>query len=136
MPVAAESAVVRLCGWSAASTTAGLGLLVGADRVVTCAHVVNAALGRGLLEQDRPDGPVLVEFPLLPAMPVRLARVVAWAPPRGWDGGDVAGLALSESAPAGAVPVQLAAAPRECCCERSGTPVVQPGTTGCGWMRS
>lgn len=111
---AAEAAIVRLCGWGAGRPTAGLGLLVGADRVVTCAHVVNAALGRGLLEQGRPGESdlVQVEFPLLPATPVRLARVVAWAAPRGRDGGgDVAGLVLSEAAPDGAVPARFTAAP-------------------------
>lgn len=107
---ATESAVVRLCGWGAGRPTAGLGLLVGADQVVTCAHVVNAAMGRGLLEQERPDGSVLVqvEFPLLPTMPVRLARVVAWTAPRGRAGGDdIAGLVLSEPAPSGAEPAGL-----------------------------
>jgi len=108
----AEAAIVRLCGLGRGRPTAGLGLLVGADQVVTCAHVVNAALGRGLLEQGRPDESVLVqvEFPLLPATPVRLARVVAWTAPRGRDGGgDIAGLVLAEVAPAGAVPARFTA---------------------------
>ena len=110
---AAEAAIVRLVGWSAGRPTAGLGLLMGSGRVVTCAHVVNAALGRGPREQEQPGelDLVQVEFPLLPARPVRLARVVAWVPPPGRDGGgDVAGLEFSEAAPAGAVPARFAAA--------------------------
>src|ERR1700722_9919682 len=84
--------------------TAGLGLLVGARQVVTCAHVINTALGRTPGEQSIPGANdiVQVEFPLLPGAPVRDARVVAWQPPGGMDGaGDVAGLELlAEDAPA------------------------------------
>ena len=111
---AAEAAVVRLCAWSPDRPTAGLGLLVDSSRVVTCAHVVNAALGRGLLKQEQPGESdyVQVDFPFLSATPVRLARVVAWVPPPGGGGGgdgDVAGLELSEAAPAGAAPARFAA---------------------------
>ena len=96
--------------------TAGLGLLVGIEQVVTCAHVVNAALGRGLREQVPPGESdlVQVEFPLLPETPVRLARVVTWVPPPSRaGGGDVAGLVLSEVAPGGAAPARFAAAAPE-----------------------
>src|SRR5215469_4199542 len=113
---AAEAAIVRLPAWTAGRPTAGLGLLVGADRVVTCAHVVNAALGRGQREQGRPGEAdlVQVEFPLLPQTPVRLARVVKWMPPPSRaGGGDVAGLVLTEVAPGGAWPARFAAAAPE-----------------------
>ena len=113
MRVAAyESAVVRLCGWDAGRPLAGLGLLIDTDRVVTCAHVVNAALGRSLREQGPPGESdlVQVEFPLLPRTPVRLARVVTWvSPPSRVAGGDVAGLVLTEAAPDGAAPARFAA---------------------------
>ena len=108
-----EAAIVRLRGWAAGRPTAGLGLLVGPREVVTCAHVANTALGRGQREQAPPGESdlVQVEFPLLPETPVRLARVVAWVPPPGQvGGGDVAGLVLSEVAPAEAVPARFAAA--------------------------
>ena len=39
-----ETAVVRLV--TGAGATAGLGVLVGRNAVVTCAHVVNTVLGR------------------------------------------------------------------------------------------
>jgi WD40 repeat protein len=84
--------------------------------VVTCAHVVNTALGRQQRDQAPPDpsGRVQVEFPLLPDT-VRRARVVAWAPPpgSGAGGGDVAGLELTEKAPDGTAPARLAAAEPE-----------------------
>ena len=109
-----ERAIVRLRGWAASRPTAGLGLLAGAGQLVTCAHVVNSALGRGLREQAQPGESdlVQVEFPLLPETPVRLARVVTWVPPprSGAGGGDVAGLVLTEVAPGGAAPARFALA--------------------------
>jgi WD40 repeat protein len=107
-----EAATVRVRCWrDGRPTTAGLGLLIGAGQVVTCAHVVNMALGRRQDEQAAPGGSdvVQVEFPLLPGAPVRDARVVAWRAPGGVraGGGDVAGLALTEDAPTGAVPARF-----------------------------
>jgi Trypsin-like peptidase domain len=106
-----ETAVVRIVGWAAHRPTAGLGVLVAGRAVVTCAHVVNTALGRDQREQAQPEATVQVEFPLLPRAPVRTARVACWAPPSlvGAGGGDVAGLALNEDAPTGAAPARLAA---------------------------
>jgi WD40 repeat protein len=77
---------------------------------------VNAAMGRGLREQAQPGESdlVQVEFPLLPETPVRLARVVKWMPPHSRaEGGDVAGLMLTEVAPVGAWPARFAAAAPE-----------------------
>jgi WD40 repeat protein len=111
-----ETAIVRLYSWAATRPTAGLGLLVGTSQLVTCAHVVNSALGRALHEQAQPGESdlVQVEFPQLPEMPVRQAQVVSWVPPpiRG-GGGDVAGLVLTEDAPSGAAPARFGAAVRE-----------------------
>ena len=107
-----ETAVVRVRRWAPGGPTAGLGLLVNPGQVVTCAHVVNTALGRKQVEREAPGETdvVQVEFPLLQGTPVRDARVVAWVPPpaSGSVGGDVAGLALTEDAPADAVPARFA----------------------------
>ena len=107
-----ETAIARVRRWAAGRPTAGLDLLVGPRQVVTCAHVVNVALGRGEREQAPPNGSdlVQVEFPLLPGAPVREARIVAWVPPpgSGTGGGDVAGLELTEEAPAGATSARFA----------------------------
>jgi hypothetical protein len=46
-----ERAIVRLYGAGAGRPTASLGLLVGRQQFVTCAHVVNTALGRSRREQ-------------------------------------------------------------------------------------
>jgi hypothetical protein len=90
-------------------------VLVDDEHVATCAHVINAALGRELSSALSPVGEVIrLEFPLIAqlaaAPPERHARVDSWAPPgTAFDGVDVAGLTLvSESRPTGAVPMPLA----------------------------
>ncbi len=88
---------------------AGVGALVSERHVVTCAHVVNAALGRNARQQEQPTGPVQLDFPLLDA-PMMIATVERWLPPprEGAAGDDIAGLVLAERAPAGAVAARLA----------------------------
>lgn len=91
----------------------GGGVLLGDSDVITCAHVVNAALGRPLRSQDRPTEPVSVRFPLTDgslATSVLRAVVTGWLPPaeQGTDGPDLARLRLTESpVPYGARPGQL-----------------------------
>ncbi|MEU6665752.1 trypsin-like peptidase domain-containing protein [Streptomyces sp. NPDC046727] len=72
---------------------AGAGFVLGPDTVLTCAHVVNAALGRDMLDA-RPPG--VVEVPVeVPDAESRYdsrrypARVAHWIPPRAPDGGAV-----------------------------------------------
>ena len=100
--------VVRVFGPD--GTIAGVGALVGERRIVTCAHVVNAALGLHPLAQERPDGVVSVDFPLAaPDGDPLIATVVAWVPPPrpGAAGDDVAGLLLTDDPPAGTAPAKL-----------------------------
>ncbi|GHC84266.1 AAA family ATPase [Streptomyces flavofungini] len=111
--VASGAAVVRFR--SAGGGVVGHGVLVDEEHVVTCAHVVNAALGRPPRDADDARGQVVrLEFPLLVQLgalaPERRARVDVWeAPGTAWDGLDVAGLTLvGEDRPMGAVPVPLA----------------------------
>lgn len=91
----------------------GVGFLAGKQRVLTCAHVVNAALGIDQRNQDRPKKALFVEFTLIKQGLVRKAKVVEWVPPPGEgvtpDGAfDVAGLELTEAAPRAAKPVRFA----------------------------
>jgi Trypsin-like peptidase domain/WD domain, G-beta repeat len=86
---------------SGSVTPAGVGFVVGDRHIVTCAHVVNTALGREQKSQDKPGAAdqIRVEFPMLgdaEGAPSRTCRVRAWAPPplSGLSGGDVAGLDL------------------------------------------
>ncbi|WP_058043805.1 trypsin-like peptidase domain-containing protein [Streptomyces roseifaciens] len=75
---------------------AGGGLLLSADTMVTCAHVVNTALGRDKRAQDRPLGPVTVSFPLAAARPSSRATVRedGWCPIAADGSGDIAVLEL------------------------------------------
>jgi WD40 repeat protein len=98
----------------------GTGFLVDESHLVTCAHVVNAALGRDDRRQDDPglDVRVPVDFPILgdaEGAPVRHCRVVRWLPPplSGAAGDDIAGLAVvGEDLPVPAGPARLPEDPR------------------------
>ncbi|MEV4996957.1 S1 family peptidase [Streptomyces niveus] len=84
---------------------AGVGFLVGGRQLISCAHVINTALGRGPRVQERPpaDEVIRVQFPLLEGeqTTIRTARLASWSPPPagGVFGGDVAGLLLDKAPP-------------------------------------
>jgi WD40 repeat protein/V8-like Glu-specific endopeptidase/energy-coupling factor transporter ATP-binding protein EcfA2 len=59
----------------------GTGCLVFRRSILTCAHVVNAALGEEPDAAARPDGPVTVNLPFLNKTGLK-ARVVVWYPMR------------------------------------------------------
>jgi len=90
--------VVRVL--TASSGTVGVGVLLDSKHLITCAHVVNAALGREKRSQPQPTGADLVDLELaLPGpKPSRMlkARVVKWLPPllRGLSSNDLAGLEI------------------------------------------
>ncbi|WP_330461129.1 trypsin-like peptidase domain-containing protein [Streptomyces sp. NBC_00820] len=68
---------------------AGAGFLLAPDTVLTCAHVVNAALGRAPFESRAPG---VVEVPVemraeRAGRQGRVARVAHWIPPRAQNGG-------------------------------------------------
>jgi WD40 repeat protein len=99
----------------------GVGFVVGDRHIVTCAHVVNTALGLAKQRQEKPGSPhrVRVEFLLLAdsnLSPIRNCRVVEWLPPppegvrphEGGSGGDIAVLLTGEDLPGGAEPARLA----------------------------
>ncbi|MQY10615.1 hypothetical protein SRB5_07260 [Streptomyces sp. RB5] len=68
----------------------GAGFVLGPDTVLTCAHVVNAALGRDMLEPGSPGGADLAVQIHHGAGSRRCdARVAHWIPPRDRDGGPV-----------------------------------------------
>src|ERR1022692_2792268 len=109
-----DAFVVRILGRN--GKPVGVGALVGERHIVTCAHVVNAALAIDVRTQAQPTDFVLVDFPLLnnPAevesSPPRQATIQRWLPRarEGVAGDDFAGLVLDEAAPAGATPALLA----------------------------
>ncbi len=102
----------------------GVGALVGSHEVLTCAHVVNAALGLDARAQHQPDGAVLLDFPLVPNLSASQhpttysARVTKWLPPPrdGAAGDDIAGLVLTHGPPPGAVPARMTVNPPSAGC--------------------
>ncbi|MEU4176720.1 trypsin-like peptidase domain-containing protein [Streptomyces sp. NPDC026589] len=95
------------------SRAAGGAVLLSARRILTCAHVVNDALGRELLSPEHPghDGAFAVSFRGADAAAgVGTGRVSLWLPPQRragspvW-GGDLAVLDLDEPAPDWSRPV-------------------------------
>ncbi|HUN36123.1 MAG TPA: pentapeptide repeat-containing protein [Trebonia sp.] len=103
-----DRCVVRVLGPD--GSPVGAGVLIGGRRIVTCAHVVNAALGLDQRAQDRPVGQVSVDFPALSPGQARPARIAAWVPPprQNAAGDDVAGLELTVPPPPGTAPARLA----------------------------
>jgi hypothetical protein len=95
---------------------AGLAFVVDQEHMLTCAHVVNTALGRPLREASPPPPGVelTLEFEFggtgdAPA--TATARIVDWWPPRGtFDHYDVARLRLCGPLPEGVTPLRLAPA--------------------------
>jgi diguanylate cyclase (GGDEF)-like protein/PAS domain S-box-containing protein len=109
---AAPEFLVRFPAPSSGQGSVGAGFVVSDHHVLTCAHVVNAALGRGQLDQERPsaDDVLLLRLPLR-GDAIRQARVVEWLPPpsRGIAGGDIAGLEIiGEPLPANLMAARLA----------------------------
>ena len=114
--VSPDAFVVRILRVGGRPTAAGIGALVGPREVVTCAHVINAALGLSVRAQEQPTEIVELDFPLLrisPGVPGsvrRRAAVVRWFPPprEGAAGDDLACLELvDEPAPEEARPARL-----------------------------
>ena len=88
------------------SVVGGGVLLWGSFLVLTCAHVVNVALGLRPRAADAPfDRPVQVDFPLQGTKRIP-ARIVAWSPPGELGTGDVAILRL-DARPDDVAPMKL-----------------------------
>jgi len=68
---------------SGTSEFCGMGMAIGRDRVLTCAHVVNLAIGRELRDDSRPrkDQQVNVRFPIPGGHYGHKAIVEKWSPP-------------------------------------------------------
>ncbi|WP_034088893.1 WD40 repeat domain-containing protein [Streptacidiphilus albus] len=90
-------------------TVVGVGALIGEREVVTCAHVINAALERDPRDQDVPADIIELSFPLIANAMRRQARIIRWFPPTpsGVAGDDLAVLQLIDALPRGAAPVSI-----------------------------
>lgn len=96
-PRGAVDGIVRIA--NAEGRHVGMGILIEGDRVLTCAHVVNLAIGRTKIEASPPpeNASVSVSFPFAGSA-TQKGRVIAWSPP---DLGnpDAALIALNRPAP-------------------------------------
>src|SRR3954466_7312180 len=97
IPLRAGAAVARLR--SAQGAVVGAGFLVGDRRLVTCAHVVQSALGRSDAMRPGDEEFVNVDFPLAAPGTARRARGEAWPPAQPDDSGDVAVLSILDPMP-------------------------------------
>jgi len=104
-----RSAIARI--YNKNGKVAGAGFLVSQFHLLTCAHVVTAALGITTNTQDSPTEIIEVDFPLIaPGQKVK-AKVVFWQPVNpGQSKEDIAGLQIEETLPTGVSPVQLVTA--------------------------
>lgn len=110
-PIVPDASIVRILGTD--GIPVGVGVLVGDRRVLTCAHVVNVALGRPARDQSLPSALLSLDLPLSPGgvtgRPLS-AKVTRWLPPpmEGVAGDDIAGLDLMDEPPASATIARLA----------------------------
>jgi len=102
---------------SANGTFAGTGFVAAPGLILTCAHVVNTALGRRENAAERPDEKALVEVWFEAAPGARIVATVdtnpdAWSEPpfERARGADICVLRLREQAPDGVVAAECAAA--------------------------
>ncbi len=108
-----ESALVRILrAEGELRRPVGAGFLVSPQHIVTCAHVVNCALGRGQNSTDRPDTPIFVDFPLLNTRTLVQADVLHWHPVKANASvGDISDIAVLELQPDIPLPIDLQPAP-------------------------
>jgi WD40 repeat protein len=94
-----QQAIARVRG-SATASVAGTAFLISERHVMTCAHVVNVALGRAWEATDPPAAEVTVQvdFPFARRDTALTATVVEWRPPGDGGAADIAVLELDREA--------------------------------------
>ncbi len=91
----------------------GAGFLVSDKYILTCAHVVNAALGKQLDAPDEPNQEVCLDFPLVASGKILRGRVACWIPVQPSSsispetGADIALLELESPLQQGTKPIRL-----------------------------
>ena len=86
----------------------GAGFFVSDRHIVTCAHVVNAALGRGHYEARKPVDSVWLDFPLADDLAAISGLVCCWhTAVRDSRKGDIAVLELTDEPPAATAPADV-----------------------------
>ena len=106
-----RSAITRIR--QANQRVVGAGFLVSDKHILTCAHVVNAALSRPLNAPDEPSQEVCLDFPLVASGKILRGRVVRWIPVQPSasispeTGADIALLELEITPPEESQPIRL-----------------------------
>src|SRR6266568_1869599 len=109
MPTEHEASIIRF--FTTEGLVVGTGFLVSEDTVLTCAHVVAAALWmpEGECPPDKPAAEIRLDFPLVAPNSVRTAHVLDWHPIQPNGGGDIAVLRLDDRPPEGIKMARLVA---------------------------
>lgn len=101
-----KSAIARI--YNKNSKVIGAGFLVSQYHLLTCAHVVTAALGIPTNTQTSPDATIELDFPLIAPGKKVTAKVIFWQPVNpGQSKEDIAGLQIDETLPVEISPVKL-----------------------------
>ena len=103
-----KAAIVRI--FATQGYIVGMGFLVSEGSVLSCAHVITAALH---IAEDTPNAPtatILLYFPLIAPDHYLQADISFWQPPQPDGGGDIAVLRLDDTVPAGAEAIGLVSA--------------------------
>lgn len=101
-----KSAIARI--YHSNGAVVGAGFLVSERQLLTCAHVVTAALGIPITTAEAPTTSLELDFPLITPGQKMTAKVVFWQPVNpSKSGEDIAGLELETAAPVGSQAVRL-----------------------------
>jgi len=128
LPQMHEAAIVQIC--TKDRQIVGVGFAVTERHILTCAHVVNAALNQETNDQTQPSEEVIVVFPFL-NKDSTTAKIVYWKPPQSARIAeeDIAGLELAVPIPNSKL-VQMGCFRKEPKFAAFGYPAARPEDTG------
>jgi hypothetical protein len=98
-PYGKDAGIAKILKRDGSGRHGGMAIMIDRRHVVTCAHVVNAALGLPIEAVAKPTEPVPVAFPLWTRRDTINGRLVAWHPIGCGSVEDVAVLELEADAP-------------------------------------
>src|SRR5260370_39381052 len=92
-----EASIVRI--FTANNKVVGTGFLIADMTILSCAHVITAALGIDDNTPTKPEGQIYLDFPLVLSGHKLTARVIFWQPEQANVSGDIAVLHLERMPP-------------------------------------